>query len=636
MRVIRGFGVAVVPSLTVLALFIPLVVEADLKTTGVADCSFTANPEEFLEAEQRVYREIAVRANRLNKIGSRVASRTVSAGNHPVRNLVDAEIFDRLAKENVPAAAMSTDQEFVRRIYLDLTGRIPSAAEAREFLENASANKRDALIEKLLYSEEFTDKWTMWMGDWLRNTLQSSNVNRQARGRNAFYNYIRASVAMDKSLKDVAYEVITARGNNYETGPANFVRGWATPNGPIQDTYDTSFSQSASIFLGLGYYDCLLCHNGRGHLDDLSLWGKISTRTQAQLMAAFFSRQQVAGRPGNAPACEAWQSCTGQFFNGSVDITDRVAGGYDLNTTFGNRPNRVAIGSTRQLTPEYAGTGAKPRTIYWREDFAEYIAQDPMFARNVANRLWREIFNLGLVDPPDTLDPARLDPDNPPEGWSLQATHPQLLEKLAKFARESNFQIRPMIRLLVESSAYQLSSRYEGTWSPALVPLFTRHYARRLEGEEVHDAIVKATEVPTPYTIQFVDTPVQWAMQLPEPVEPRSNGANLNFLNTFFRGNRDTQPRRQSGSIQQQLGLMNDAFVTNRLRMSASPKLRAVRELTNEAAIDELFLTFLTRTPSEYEKQQALKFLSAARNRDQAIEDLAWVCINKVEFLFSY
>ena len=130
-------------------------------------------------------------------------------------------------------------------------------------------------------------------------------------------------------------------------------------------------------------------------------------------------------------------------------------------------------------------------------------------------------------------------------------------------------------------------------------------------------------------------------MQLPEPVEPRGNEGNANtFMNTFFRGNRDNQQRSQAGSIQQQLYLMNDQFVTNRVKVASSPALKALAAIAKDSdLIDEMFLTFLSRYPTDYERSKALPVLAKANTaalRGAAIEDLAWVCINKVDFLFSY
>jgi len=246
------------------------------------------------------------------------------------------------------------------------------------------------------------------------------------------------------------------------------------------------------------------------------------------------------------------------------------------------------------------------------------------------------------VEPVDALDPARLDPKNPPPApWALQATHPQLLEDLAQELRNGNYNLREFLRILVQSSAYQLSSRYDGEWDVTKVPLFARHYPRRLMGEEVHDALQMATGILSNYTVEGWSDNARWAMELPEPVEPRSNGAANNFMNVFLRGNRDTQDRRQSGSILQQLALMNDAQVINRVRVSASPVLQRISRIANndEAAV-ELFLAFLGRRPSEYESGRAVDYLAkssaTAAARNAAIEDMGWALVNKVEFLFSY
>ncbi|MGH9659479.1 MAG: DUF1553 domain-containing protein, partial [Bryobacteraceae bacterium] len=461
--------------------------------------------------------------------------------------------------------------------------------------------------------------------------------------RNAFFHYLRDAVYHEKSFKDIAWELITGSGNNFDvtTGAVNFVIGSSTTMGPQQDTYDTMLAKSASTFLGLSYYDCILCHNGRGHLDQLSLWGSQATRLEALRMAAFFSRQRLNVRPNNPQTCPATESCAGQFYFQSTLVNDAAAGAYDLNTNFGNRPNRIPIGNLRSLTPEYRLGGAPAATESWREAFANSLAADPMFARNIVNRLWKQLFNLGLVEPVDALDPARLDPASPPPApWNLQATHPELLEKLAVELVAMNYQLRPFLRRLVESSAYQLSSRYEGDWKPEYVPLFARHYARRLEGEEIHDAIAQATGVAGSYMVFGWADPVEWAIQLPEPVEPRGNGAVNNFMNAFLRGNRDNQTRAQYGSIQQQLALMNDAFVNNRVRVTASPRLRAIAQLTsNEEILNEIYTSFLSRLPTENERGRALSFLSRSTTpaaRNTAVEDLAWAAINKVEFLFSY
>ena len=267
---------------------------------------------------------------------------------------------------------------------------------------------------------------------------------------------------------------------------------------------------------------------------------------------------------------------------------------------------------------------------------------DPMLARNFANRLWKEMFNLGLVEPVDGLDPARLDPSNPPPApWALQATHPQLLEDLAQLMRDGNYNLREFLRIVVQSSAYQLSSRYDAPWDLTKVPLFVRHYPRRLMGEEIHDALQMATGTTSNYTVEGWADTAKWAMELPEPVEPRSNGGANNFMNAFLRGNRDTQERRQAGSILQQLALMNDAQVINRVRVTASPVLQRISRIAdNQQLVEEIYLAFLSRKPSEYEMGRAVAYIeknaTSAAARTTTLEDLGWALVNKVEFLFSY
>ncbi|HWQ54033.1 MAG TPA: DUF1553 domain-containing protein [Bryobacteraceae bacterium] len=574
--------------------------------------------------------QIAQRLSTLEAAFARRAVMPAAAPAIPRRNVIDVEIFNTLAAHNVTPAALSTDQEFVRRIYLDLTGRIPSPDDVRNFLANGSPGRRDDLIDRLIYSPEFEDRWIMWLGDLLQNASAATNVNRRVGGRDAFYNWIKGSVVANKSLKEIAHEAIAATGNSFDvrTGAANFAVSATTPMGPVQDMYDTMLVRTATAFMGLAYYDCLLCHGGRGHLDQISLWGSRTTRGEAQQMAAFFSRMRIRRDA----------AAQGEPLYNSYNVTNAPSGTYDLNTNYGNRPNRTPLGNVSNLTPQYRLGGTPAAGANWREAFAAEMTADPMFARNIVNRLWKHFFGLALVDPVDTLDPARLDPSNPPpEPWTLQATHPELLEQLARELTRGGFNLREIVRTITASSAYQLSSRYSGEWKYSSVPLFARHYPRRLEAEEVADAISKATGVMGNYNIGWAN-PVSWAMQLPETGVPR--GAVGNFLDSFFRGNRDTRPRSQSGSILQQLNLMNDTFVLNRIRVSASPTLQAVSRLAGDgAAVDEMFLLFLSRYPDDYERGQAMEYLRKAASpaaRNAAIEDLAWACVNKVDFLFSY
>jgi len=628
--------IAILIALSILPSSIAQEQEAVLPLTemGGANCTFKADPDEYTAREARVRETVQERAMNFKAGRQMASSRTAAPGSIELKGTVDQAIFGKLASAGVPSARLTTDEEFVRRIYLDLTGRIPTIEQYRAFIEEKNERKREDLIDRLLYSREFTDKWTMWWGDLLQNAMANSFRNQPVGARNNFFGWIAQSVSQNKSIKDIVFEVITAKGNTVRgdsEGPSTWINRWRTPGGPIEDTYDTLFSRSVSSFMGMGHYDCIMCHDGRGHLEQLSLWGRRATRMEAYQMAAYFSRVRFADR--NQMAAE---------FPNSTDITDATAGTYSMNTTFGNRPRRVQIGTLRAANPAWRMGEAEPNGADWRAQFAQRLVNDKMFARNFANRLWKEMFNMALVEPLDQLDPARLDPKNPPTGdWSLQATHPELLEKLADELIDNNYNLREFMRKLVESNAYQLSSEYGDGWKADYVPLFARHYVRRLEGEELHDAIQTATNAIGRYTIGGWADPVSWAMQMPEPVEPNSNGGVRDFMNLFLRGNRNIQQRSQDGSILQQLNLMNNGFVTGKVKVAASTSLRSIALMTDRGSMaDELFLRFLGRIPSEIEKTKTMAFLAKAGTvqaaKNTAVEDLAWVMVNKQEFIFSY
>ncbi len=254
---------------------------ADSNQVSGANCSFLAHRDDFLSRELRARQSVVSRVNQANSFAKLVhplvdqGAATVNPASLPHRNFIDDIILGGLVSAKVAAAPLSTDTEFIRRITLDLTGRIPSSSDIKAFVADTTANKRDQLIDKLLDSPEYIDKWTMWLGDLFQNVSSASNVTVTAVGRDTFYNYLRIGLENGSSFRDFAYQLVTAVGDtgNYDSGgPTNFVYRNQTPMGPVQDSFDTSLARAADIFMGITYYDCLLCHSGKGHLDAISLW----------------------------------------------------------------------------------------------------------------------------------------------------------------------------------------------------------------------------------------------------------------------------------------------------------------------------------------------------------------------------
>ncbi len=591
------------------------------REVGRGDCTFLEKPEEFLEAQQA---RMEARRELTYAVASRLAARDEAAIAATPRNMVDGYIFAKMQRDGIKPAPLSSDTEFLRRVYVDLTGRIPSSYDVRAFLESNSPNKRDQIVDQLADSPEFVDRWTMFYGDLLKNVAVRDGSNRYYQGRNALYYYIRDSITANKPYNAFFGEMLVANGNTFADGQANYLMGFIAAMGPVQDSYDLMWNAVATEFLGIQTYDCLLCHDGRGHLDQLNLWGSRSTRMEAWKQAAFFSRANWVRAPGTEQ-------------NRPYLVTERAAGFYNLNTTAGNRTPRQPVGSMNAVQPEYTFDGRRASSNF-RETLAEYVANDRQFARAAVNYIWTELTGMGIVDPPDMFDMARLDPNNaPPEPWTLQPSHPDFLEALAQEFINSGYDIRHIIKLIAKSSTYQLSSRYEGAWNDGYSTYFARRFVRRLSAEALHDSVVKATGVLASYTVQGFNEPVRWAMQLPDTSNP-----GVFILNTFGRGDRNTLPRSNESSILQAMALMNDNFVISRVRASAAnsttPNL-ARRVLSsgwdNSGMVDEMFLSVLGRYPTAKEQATAVSYFQG-RDRQQAVEDLVWVLLNKVDFVFNY
>ncbi len=549
-------------------------------------------------------------------------------------NLIDKYLFAAMSAAGVTPAAKTTDFEFIRRVTLDLTGRIPAPDRVISFVSDPNPTKRAVLIEELLAKPEFIDKWTVYLGDKLKNAqnLPSSGVSRYSEGRNAFYTYIKDAVATNKPYDQIAREVISSQGDNSfdpAQGQINWYPGGIVNGGPVQDVFDQQTANIGETFLGLGNLNCVLCHNGRGHLDQLNLWGAHTTRYQAWQMASFVSHTWTRSVPYlvNGVAVPNYRYYT---------VTDdtNYKNDYALNTTTGNRPARQPVSpSEKAIAPAYIFSGHTPaKGQNYRTFLANEVTADPQFARAAVNYLWKEFFGRGIVTPENQFDLARLDPKNPPPApWTLQPSNPELLDALAQDFAANGFDMKHLMKLIASSNAYQLSSRYNGTWKAEWEPLFARKLVRRLWAEEIVDNIAQSSNIPTSYNVNGFGK-FAWAMQAPEP-----NVIANSFISAFLPGNRDDQERRSEGAVQQALNLMNDNTVMSRVKSTAATGLlgRALAGTTDEQLISTLFLNVLSRYPTDAEKSAALANLKSG-DRTQKSIDLLWSLYNKVDFIFNY
>ena len=570
------------------------------------------------------------------------------------QDTIDSYIFAALQTNGIAPAESTNDFEFIRRVTLDLTGRIPTPPAVLAFVNSSDPSKRAQLIDQLLASPQWVDKWTVFFSDLFKSTSANSQIVINNEGRNAFYKWIHDSLANGKPYNQMATELIDAQGNNNSDqtqGNMNFLVLAFQGNGPAQDVYDSQTAQVFESFMGMAHVNCLLCHNGRGHLDSLSLWAASFNRYQAWGLSSFLSHTTMHGYrspqdPNNPKAG------TLNYWGFDTGTTD-----YTLNTTIGNRPARQPLaGQAKTVTPLYLDqVSTAQKGSDYRAALAQYITSDIQFARAAVNYMWAHFFGLGIVDPPDQFDLARLDPNNPPPApWTLQPSNPQLLNSLAHHFINSGYDLKALMREVANSQTYQFSSRYNGDWNATLEPYFARHFVRRMWAEELHDSVVTATGIVPTYTVPGFSNdstiygvispgfgPVSFALQLPDvKTEPDGGGAVSQFLDSFLRGDRDLTPRKSEGSILQALNLMNSSIIENRLAItgaSASQLMLQVLAMNNTDAVNRLYLTILSRYPSDDEKSKALASLpTATAARNLAMQDLAWSLYNKVDFVFNY
>ena len=610
---------------------------------------------------------------------------------------IDPCIEQAAEAAGVALASLTTDVEFMRRVTLDLTGRIPKPDDVFAFQFSTDPDKRANLVQELLEGEEWVgpwaDRWAMFFGDLYRNTARTAQVNRYPDTRDSFHLFLLESMQQNKPYDQMAREMLAAEGTSdgrtypdrytdyahyqstyldYSGNPAKasavaYIVGGRTIGGPIQDTYDTLAFITAREFLGISTMDCVLCHDGVGHLEGLSNWGTEAKRYDGWSLASYFSdvrRYQswrvpggtLPNNPNNGRRVNANYYFIYDLPEGQTQVTrgGDTAGEYLAQTEGGNRPDR--LNGERFVAPSYPlNQSATPvdGTLSLREQLGWHLTQDPQFARAIVNYIWRKFFSRGIVEPADQFDLNRLDPADPPEGeMGIQPSHPRLLEWLADGFRENGFDLKWLMTEIVNSKAYQRSSRYEGVFNPLYEQYFVRHQVKRLSAEQIHYALVLAAdptvldpEVPSgrhpTYNLSRYIRGKNFAMQFPDVVNmPPGNNRTLvaarQLLQAFTPGDREETPRSREGSPLQALSLMNNPFVQGLLDPNGRPgTITDLLELTDPALVSRMYLTVLGRYPSLAERTLAQNHLSGGERTERAA-DLMWVLFNKTDFYFNY
>ena len=545
----------------------------------------------------------------------------------PRRNLIDEFIFAKMESDKIPHAGLSSDEEFFRRVHIDLTGHIPTDEDLRTFLASTAPNKRETLIDRLVASRASKTKWTYFLNDVYKP--HSNRVGPQ--GKVAFQKWVYDNIHLDRPYNEMVQDMLTSNAvSNWYVGPASYVARWvitavACDDEVHEDTSEELAIHAAKDFLGVDM-SCVSCHNGARHLEKINLYLSQRQRQQLWEMGAFFGKTRVLRRTEITTAQDEYS------------IDDRGPG-FDPSARTVLRTDRR--GPQTLLEPAYMFTGERPDPArHPRAEFARLLTSDRQFARATVNLLWWEMFGVGIVDPPFSWDLARIDPKNPPPApWTLQPSHPELLEALAQYFIDNNYSLRSVITLIARSSAYQLSSQFPGEWKAGYAPYFARKFVRRMKAEEIHDSLITATNLMSEYVIPTTDLKVKYAMEAgPEDFTDRRNptGKQVHFfLDAFGQTNREASERSNDGEITQAILLMNSPFVLEQIKASEGSYLAELlkQDLPEDEKIARVFQRFLMRKPSADEVTQAK---AVVKTGAAGWEDLQWLLVNKVEFVHNF
>ena len=511
------------------------------------------------------------------------------------KNFIDEEIFAQLRLLGLPASAPTTDSDFLRRVTLDIAGRLPTLEESKTFLASADPDKRakaiDGLLETTAYADFFAGKWS----GLLRNKSQGG-LDWVARSTHAFHDWVRNNIATNKPFNEFAAELVVASGKVSENPAVGWYRAVTDPKEQMQDI--------AQVFLGIRM-QCAQCHH-----HPYEKW----TQDDYYHFAAFFTtigRKAIYKLPEDDII----------FHNRKPAEMKNPDSGAMLKPALLGVDEELDIPAERDPRHELAN---------WLRS-----ADNPYLARVTVNRYWKHFFGRGLVEAEDDIRAT-----NP-------ASHPALLDALAQNFVDSNFDLKALIRTVCNSRTYQFSATPNSTNADD-EQNFARFYPRRLPAEVLLDSINDVAGTDNSFNRQPVGVR---AIALPDD----SSNKESEFLTMFGRPQMDSAcecERTDEANLGQSLHLINSDTIEKKLTDSSglAKQLTSGTDRSDDNRIEEIYLRALSRAPRPEESAIATAHLKKKREQSaadaaalplataekQAFEDIIWVVLNTKEFLFNH
>lgn len=509
--------------------------------------------------------------------------------NPKAHNYIDEIVHDRLQKLRLLPSEVCDDETFVRRLHLDLTGSLPTVAEVRAFLADASPDKRTVLIDRLIESDGFTDLWTALWAEMLRVKGGGySPTATDVKAADVYFEWIREQIAGNRPLNAFVADQITGTGSNLTSGPANLYTMLVHDVKVTPKNLAADFSQ---LFTGVRM-QCAECHNhpfDRWTMDDYYGWVSFFTGIQR--------KQGVEPR---------------EFYV----FNDRSAA--PAKHLLDERPMPPMVLGGETSVPQ----GEDPR-----QALAAWLTapDNELFSRNLANRIWAHFMGRGLVEPVDDMRVS-----NPP-------TNGPLLDALSKNLAEGGFDLRAFVREICTSRTYQLSARPNATNADD-TRQFSRSQLRRLRADVLLDAVVKATDGERGFTYFPKGTKaIQVYPRTPgDTTRPMTGDA---FFDTFGRAGRASVcacDTKVEPTLSQALNLIAGDTVQSQIGKGAVIDKLLKANAEPEAIIEELYLRALSRSPQPDEMSAMLGLVGTDTKDRKAYQDIFWGLLNSTEFLFNH